>query len=196
MDQRRHRSQRKAILKAHRHVNKNTDQRVQHRQTALLGEFATHLRTDKFHTAFFNRGIGALQRGHDIVAELRTGRIGTRRDADEDIPSRTEVLHLDVAEARLLQHIADTAQLDGIRVGHLDQCAAGEIDTETQTAREQHNQRYQYQDEREAHGQLALAHEIDVRTFIQYMHETSQVISASAASDACRKPSLSPHEYP
>ncbi len=140
VNQRRHRTKRKAVLETQGHIDEDANQCIEHGQAALLGQFFTNLRTDKLNPAHFRLGIGVNQGSEDIFTDFGAGTVCPWGNADQYLARATEVLNLYVAVTRLFQQVTDSTQVNRIRVGHLDQRTAGKIDTESETAGKQGTQ--------------------------------------------------------
>ena len=174
---------RKAVFETQRDIDQDTDQRIQHGETALLCQFLTHLRTDELHTSHLHRRICIPQCGKHLLAEFGAGAVCAWRNTDQHIARSTKMLHLRIAKTDFFQNIADTAKTGGFRVGDLDQRATGKIYAEAQAFGKQESERTNDENRRQDDGILALAHEIDLEVFTENMH----VLDSAYTGNRCKR---------
>ena len=124
-------------------------------------DIPTRLATKRLEDAV---GLTRTRRGAGCIRRRVPGLLLLRGDADKHIPCGTEVLHRGIAEAALIECRTDLRQLHRVIEAHLDQCTAGEIQTEIQPPNNDGKQADHQQGTGEDHRLVALPHEIQVAT--------------------------------
>ena len=166
-DDRRHRE---APLEAEGEVDDDADDDQQQRHRAVLGEFLADLRTDEFHPAQGRPRRARVERGHHRLAGLGGRLLGLQRQADQHVAARTEVLHRDFAITRLGHCTAHLLEVGRLRVIHLNQRAAGELDRQVEPVPEEEEDRGDEGGERNDVELQRMAHEGNVFTDAEEFH--------------------------
>ncbi len=162
MHQRRDRAERKAILETKGDVDQDRDQRVEHRETAVLGQLLADLRADEIDPAHVDVGFARrLEQADDLRTELGAILLGIGHQPDQHLAGAAEMLHDRVGEAAGREGCADRLELDRLRVADLDDAAAGKIDPEVETPGGETDDRHEQQRRRQQHRHLARLHEVD-----------------------------------
>ena len=178
MHQGRDRADRKADLKPQRDIEQDPDQGIEQREAAVIFELFADLRPDELHPAHLDPLAGFGQQVEDAVADRDIIQARVRRDADQYVLGRTEILDLRVGKFRAGQRRADRLEIDGGGIAGLDQGAAGKIDAEVEAAAGERANRKEDQQARNQRGQPPPGHEIDIKTCLLNRHMRSVSVAA------------------
>ncbi len=179
MRERGDRADRKLPTKTQHDVNKDQDQRDEHRKAALLRQVFADLRLDELDTPQLGRRVNRAQGPQNTVANCAAILILLWRQPDQYLVNRTEVLYQRCAEPSLAKNFADCRQICVALIGDLEQDAAREIDAEVQAAREDRAQRADDEHGRAYERHATPAHEVETRS----LTEQHQVCSARPPID-------------
>ena len=157
-------------LEPEHHVQEDGAQRDEHREAALLGQLLADLRAHELDPAQIDLRIPGTECVERTVAQLRPIHVVSRGDSDDHVVRGPEMLDDGALETRSVQRGAYRLQLDGTRIAHLDQRAAGEIDSELEAPDCERHDRDDQQRRRELHRETATAHEVEVESLPDEFH--------------------------
>ena len=140
MQQRYHRTHRKAPLEANGNINQNSENGVNHCQGALLYQFLSHLRANEIDLGNPDLVIQWGKCLQYLVADAGFVLVTTGRQANLHVGGGTEILHHTVVNFVTGQRLTHLVQFH--RLGKLchHHSTTGKVESKVQAASEQGNQ--------------------------------------------------------
>ena len=120
-------------LEANGQIKHDADHHKGQRLEAVFGQLVPHLRADKLGTAQCDIRVIGFQGGQNLVALLRRAHTLLRRQTDQHITGRAEVLHLHFTKAQRAHRASDLLQVGRLAVTDFHQGAARELHRQVQT---------------------------------------------------------------
>jgi len=159
-----------APFKAEGQVDDDADDHQEQGQGPVGGQFLTHLGPHEFHPAQGGGSVLGVEGAHDGFTQLGGVLFALQGQANQHILGGTEVLHGEIAVARVLQGTTHFLQIGGLAVMDFDQGAPGEFHGQVEApGGEEENGRYEG-DRRNDVEHQRMAHEGNVFVNAEEFH--------------------------